>query len=275
MDVLAGEGEKERLEQQDGVLILGCGTVGVLAGGLLTRRGIPVLGVRRQPDPNVNAAFPIVAGDGADAAWWDGFPARPARVLLCANPGLRRGHDNRLAAVVAQVSARLSDCRLVYTGSTAVYADQGGAAADEEAAVARNDPAVAGLLAIEDAVLGHADSLVLRVTALVGPTRTHARDRLRRGERTVRGDPDRPFSYLHEADCAEIAVDAVLGFGGTGILNAAAPERITLRDYYARLADQLGISAAITGDDTAVPARWIDASRLQAAYPGRVWRGIA
>lgn len=256
------------------VLILGCGVIGVLAGNQIAASGRRVLGVRRQPDPKVSPSFPIVAGDAAEGGWWNTFGARPTQVLLCANPGLRRGRDNRLAAVAAHVSARLPDCRLVYTGSTAVYADQFGAAADEYAAVDHTDPAVVGLLAIEDAVLRHANSLVLRVTALVGPSRTHARDRLLRGERTVRGNPDRPFSYLHEVDCAEIAVDALLTWQDRGILNVAAPERITVRDYYRSLATQAGLAIEITGDGTEAPARWIDAGRLQARYPDRVWRGV-
>ncbi len=256
------------------VLILGCGVIGVLAGNQIAASGRRVLGVRRKPDPTVSASFPIVAGDAAEGEWWDAFAARPTQLLLCANPGLRRGRDNRLTTVAAHVSARLPDCRLVYTGSTAVYADQSGEAADEHAAVDRTDPAVAGLLAIEDAVLRHANSLVLRVTALVGPSRTHARDRLLRGERTVRGNPDRPFSYLHEVDCADITVDALLAWKDRGILNAAAPERITVRNYYARLATQAGLAIAITGDGTAAPARWIEAGRLQDRYPDRVWRGV-
>ena len=162
--------------------------------------------------------------------------------------------------------------RLVYTGSTAVYADRGGAGCDEQAAVAESDPAVAGLLTIERAVLTHGNALVLRATALIGPTRTHVLDKLRRGETTVKGDPDRPFSYLHEADLADLCVRALLGGLGRGIMNAAAPERLTVRGYYGLLAHRAGITAEITGDGRAVPSRWIDARRLHALVADLDWR---
>nr|MBA3685075.1 hypothetical protein [Planctomycetota bacterium] len=117
--------------------------------------------------------------------------------------------------------------------------------------------------------------LVLRATALVGPTRTHALERLRAGTTTVRGDPDRPFSYLHEVDLAELCVEALAGALGRGIINAASPVRLTVRAYYALLAQRAGIpDCAITGDDTVVPARHIDARRLHALLPARPWRRI-
>ena len=72
-------------------LILGCGVVGTMVGELLVARGDRVMGVRRsaaQAD-----AFPILRGDIADPAWWEGIAAAMPRwpvdaVLLAANPGL-------------------------------------------------------------------------------------------------------------------------------------------------------------------------------------------
>ncbi len=113
---------------------------------------------------------------------------------------------------------------------------------------------------------------MLRVTALVGPTRTHVQQRLTPGEVVVKGSSERPFSYLHEDDCADICVDAVLGQLGTGMLNAAAPEQFTVASYYQRIAQRVGIAITVRGDDTVVPSRWIDARRLHAHYPGRVWK---
>jgi nucleoside-diphosphate-sugar epimerase len=261
-------------------LILGCGVVGTLVGELLAGRGDRALGVRRSAaDP---ARFPILRGDIADPAWWDGVPAAarahglawpvPA-VLLAANPGVRRGRDNRLAEAARLARERLPDARLVYTGSTAVYADAGGADVDESGAVDAADPATAALLAIERAVLAHPRALALRIPALVGPTRTHALERLRAGERTVKGDLARPFSFLHERDCAEVCLAALDGALGVGPLNAASPERITAGDYHAALARAAGVPPSV-GDGARVPSRWIDARRLQALLP-RAWRSFA
>jgi nucleoside-diphosphate-sugar epimerase len=259
-------------------LILGCGVVGSTVGELLVRRGDRVVGVRRSP---AQAVVPLVCGDIADARWWNGaeetMRAHGLRwpvdtVLLCANPGVRRGRDNGLARAAELVRHRLPSARLVYTGSTAVYADAGGADVDESGVVG-DDPASTALLAIERAVLAHPRSLVLRIPALVGPTRMHALERLRAGERTVRGDLTRPFSYLHERDCAELCVAALDGALGTGLLNAASPDRITAGDYFAALARGVGVPAP-AGDGTPTPSRWIDASRLRALLPRRAWRPL-
>jgi len=256
------------------VLILGCGVVGVLAGNAMVQQGLRVHGVRRQPDPQAGADFPITAGDIAATSWWTAQTQVPARILLCANPGLRRGRDNGLAAAAQAVARFAPHCRFVYTGSSAVYADAAGAAADEQAPVAADDPAIAGLLAIEQAVAQVPDHLILRVTALIGPTRTHVQERLARGERTIRGDPERPFSYVHEADAAAIAVRAITGALGRGVLNVAAPEQMTVRDYYQRLAHGLGLTVELSGDGAGLPARRIAAEQLYQYLPNFSWRAF-
>jgi nucleoside-diphosphate-sugar epimerase len=253
-------------------LILGCGDIGCRVGTLLHREGASVVGVRRHPPADHTTPFPLIAGDIADAAWWDSQNFTPTAILLCANPGLRRGRDNGLQAAAQMVAQRFPEAQFVYTGSTAVYADMQGGPADEFAALHCDDPAVAGLLAIEAAVFAHPLALVLRVTAIVGPTRTHAQERLAKGETTVRGNPDRPFNYIHEDDCAALSVLAMRGELGCGILNAAAPETLTVRSYYERLAAQLGIQVDIQGDDQAAPSRRIDAARLHALLPQWTWR---
>ena len=138
------------------------------------------------------------------------------------------------------------------------------------------DPAVAGLLAIERAVLAHPEALVLRATALVGPHRLHARGRIVAGHGTVSvaGDLDRPFAYLHDADCASLVADAMQGALGTGILNAASPARITLRQYYAHQAQAAGMELTLLSDGRPAPRRWIDAGRLHQLCSPRTWRGL-
>jgi nucleoside-diphosphate-sugar epimerase len=251
------------------ILILGCGVVGARVAALMSANGHQVVGVRRQAMEV--AGVRMIAGDLADPGLYDRLSAEAFDgVLLSANPGLRRGRDNGLARGAAHAVVAFPRARVVYTGTSAVYADADGRDVAEDGAVAVADPAVAGLLAIEQAVLASPRALVLRCPALVGPTRVHARDRLLRGETTVRGNPDRPFTFLHEDDCAELCAAALGGSFGTGILNAAAPQRISVRDYYRALAPDI----AIVGDGATVPSRGIDARRLHGMCPQRTWRGV-
>ncbi|MCS6969396.1 MAG: NAD-dependent epimerase/dehydratase family protein [Planctomycetota bacterium] len=256
------------------VVILGCGAVGTLAAERLLAAGQAVLGVRRSPPaaPRV----PLIAGDAADPALWQRLPA-PSAVLLTATPGHRRGRDHRLAEAARLVPPGV---RLVYSGTTAVYGDAAGAAVDEDGPLA----AEAGpLLAIEAAVLAHGDALVLRCPALVGPQRRQLDERLRAAANagvplTVAGDPDRPFSFLHEADLAELLVSAIIGplRALRGVYNAAHPRPITLREHYRAAAQRAGVELAIVGDGTARPRRAIAVERLLAALPPTWrWRGPA
>jgi len=264
----------------DTVLILGCGTIGARVAGLVRASGQTVLGIRRTP---MASPADCVAGDISATATWQSLPDQlrsrggtwpPRRVLLCANPGLRRGHDNGLAQAAALARQHLPTARLVYTGTTAVYADAAGGGVDEQAPLISAAGAPAGLLAIEAAVLGQAGALVLRLPALVGPSRRHALQRLQDGINTVAGDLDRPFSFVHELDLAEIAVAALAGAYGGGILNVASPERSSLRDYYAVLARRAGV-APPHGDGQRLPSRWIDATRFWRMEPQRRWRSFS
>jgi nucleoside-diphosphate-sugar epimerase len=120
---------------------------------------------------------------------------------------------------------------------------------------------------------------VLRCPALVGPTRRRVQERARAaaasgGPLTVPGDPDRPFSVLHEEDLAALLAEAVDGRlrAVRGVLNAAHPRALTVRSYYADQARLAGVAVAITSDGTAKPSRAIDARRLQALLPGYDWK---
>jgi nucleoside-diphosphate-sugar epimerase len=263
------------------VIILGCGVIGGLTGRLLVEAGHQVIGVRRSARPDQTLGFPVVTGDISDSALYVSLTSAMTRidaVLLSANPGVRRGQDNGLATAANLVQWNLEETRLVYTGTTSVYGDAKGAGVDEDGPLDPGSEAQQ-LLAIERAVLAVPGSLILRATALVGPTRTFARDRLKVAAKegkpcVVKGDLDRPFSYLHEQDLAELCVEALGGAFGTDELNAAAPERITVRGYYEALAQNAGVVARLESDGSAVPSRWIDARKLHALCPSRVWRTV-
>lgn len=251
-------------------VILGCGTVGVLAGRRLLARGWQVTGVRRTP--GTDPGFPLLAGDAADPMLWSRLPS-PQAVLLTATPGLRRGRDNRLAEAAQAIPAAT---RLVCSGTTAVYGEAGGAAVAEDGPLAAD---AGPLLALEAAVLAHGDACVLRCPALVGPSRLRVQERARAAAAagtplTVPGDPDRPFSVLHEDDLAALLAEAVDGRlrAVRGVLNAAHPQALTVRSYYAEQARRAGVDVRIASDGTAKPSRAVDARRLHALLPGWIWQ---
>ncbi len=256
------------------VLIIGCGVVGTAAGQLLAAAGHQVLGIRRSPDGS-DPGFLLYAGDAADADLYPRLGAADA-VLFAANPGVRRGRDNGLLASARLIVARYPSARIVYTGTTSLYGDAAGGAVDEQAPLEAT-PEAAALAAIEQPFATHANALVLRATALVGPTRTFTRERIvaaAGGELMVKGDLDRPFSWLHEADLSELCLHALFGGLGCGVLNAAAPQHTTVRGYYEALGAAAGVTVTLRSDGAELPSRRIDASRLHRLLPTFPWRDL-
>lgn len=255
------------------VLILGCGAVGTLTGEILTSQGHAVVGVRRSSGDG--GEFRIVQGDFSERDVHESLRGMVVwdAILITANPGIRRGRDNRLREGATLVNELYPHARVVYTGTTSIYAGAQGESVDEQGALS-DDAEAKALVAIEAEVARHGNSLILRATALVGPSRTAALEKLHAGCVAIRGPLERPFSYIHEQDLAELCAEAVLDSFGVGILNAAAPDSLTIRDYYRLLADRAGVSCDFIGDDAPMPSRRVDARRLQAMCPGRAWRGV-
>jgi nucleoside-diphosphate-sugar epimerase len=261
-------------------IILGCGVIGGMAGQLLAAAGHTVVGVRRRARPEPIAGCPIITGDIADPALFAALSNHMPRVdviILSANPGIRRGQDNGLVQAVELYGQHFPNAALIYTGTTSVFADAQGAGVDENGPIDRNDPNTAALMAIEDAVMRHAQAIILRATAIVGPTRTFAQKKCREAAANgqpciVAGNIERPFSYIHEHDLAELVVAATTDKLPPGIYNTAAPERLTVRDYYLGLAAQAGVHCSVVSDGTTTSSRWIDAVKLHKLLPEKRWR---
>ncbi len=255
------------------VHLLGCGVIGTLVGTRLQAHGHTVVGVRRTvsaaSSTDRSANFPLLTGDVADPTLHDRLGPADA-VLLAANPGVRRrarerDGGNGLEHAATLIAERYPTARIVYTGTTSVYADAKGTAVDEGGQVAATDPEVAALLAIEAPLLAMEHALVLRVAAIVGPSRQQARERIRRAAADgspviVRGDPQRPFSWVHELDLAELCADELVRPTLDGLRNVAAAGILTVRGYYLELAKALGVSVPLIGDGTDQPNRAIRAT---------------
>ncbi|MEK7414098.1 MAG: NAD-dependent epimerase/dehydratase family protein [Planctomycetota bacterium] len=256
------------------ILILGCGRLGTHVAHRLITLGHQVHGVRRSS--STDASIPMTVGNAAETTTWAMLGSDWQAVLLCATPGLRRGRDNNLDRIAALVHERLPAARFVYSGSTAVYGDAGGAAVAEDGPLAAD---AGPLLAIERAVLEQVDSLVLRMPALVGAARDRAIIRAREAATAgkpllIPGDPDRPFPFIHEQDAADVATAALIGVlhQECGVMNAAAPIQLTARDYYREASHRAKITTSIVSDGTTKPARSIDSSRLWQFMSQYAWK---
>jgi len=195
------------------VLIAGCGDVGTRLGLALAADGDEVIGLRRNPDalpaPIVPARGDLRSGDGLDAA------ARGVEVLVYAAAADGFGDDAYRDAYVVglqNVLAALRDARaplgrVLFTSSTAVYAQDDGSWVDESSPTEPVGFSGRRLLEAESvALVAGVPASVLRLAGIYGPGRTRLIDDVRSGHATVpdQGEPTWT-NRIHADDCAGAA----------------------------------------------------------------------
>ncbi len=190
-------------------------------------------------------------------------------VLAWAEYGGLRGSPARERDVGA---ARMpSSGTLIYTGSTSVYPQDGGAVVSEAMAVGGNERADL-LVAAETLVARWTGRwLVLRLAGIYGPQRHHLLDQLRSGATELAGCGDHRLNLIHRDDiCAAIwagfsAPPAVAG----DIFNVADNGAATKAEVVTWLAAQLGVPAprftgtVASGRRAATPDRVIASEKIR------------
>lgn len=261
------------------ILIAGCGDVGGALGRLLVDAGHTVWGLRRRPDALPPGLRPIAA-DLTDAASLKGLPDGLDAVFYTAAATGRDENHYRRAYVdgPTRLLAALHDSgqrprRVLFTSSTAVYAQNDGGWVDEDSPAAAQGFAGRLLRQGEAAVLdGPFPATVIRFAGIYGPRRTRLIDSLRAG--TAACAPGRYTNRIHRDDAAA-ALAHLLD------LDAPAPLYLGVDDTPALhcevldwLARQLGVApprldegAARAGSKRCSNAR-LRAGGFRPRYPG-------
>ena len=257
------------------IFIVGCGKIGSAFARERMALGDALWGLRRQradPDPDTDTdtdtaaaadtgACPMLYAETAQeaVAVFQALQVQPDLICVCANPGLRGGGDNQLLSLSQHICAAFPQARYIYTSSTFVYADAPGVLIAEDGPF--NTTAQAQQLrAIEDVFVDLPSSVVLRLSAIVGPGREHLRKRIREaytaGQQkfALRGPLDRRFNFIHESNVIELLhafTDAHVLGRQHGIFNCSSPIEMSLREYVhalmqAVMAEQAGASAEVS-----------------------------
>ncbi|WP_221032561.1 NAD-dependent epimerase/dehydratase family protein [Actomonas aquatica] len=136
-----------------------------------------------------------------------------------------------------------SSAHLIYTGSTSVYAADGGVRVEEDAALELSEERAVVLSTTEEAVRawpGH--WTVMRLAGIYGPSRHYLLDGLRAGHATVPGRSDYHLNLAHRDDI----VSAILvawsqpSYSAGETFNVADDGAATKGDVVAHLASTLG-----------------------------------
>lgn len=220
-------------------ILIGCGYTGSRLARVLVGQGVDLTITRRRAADAEAMAVQIgargVAVDLGDPATLTGIIPPGAIVVCLAPPGPAPGAELR-GLIAAAEHAR----RIVYVGSTGVYAAGGGAWVDEQWPIAPITPSgvarVAAEAALAEAKVSH---VVLRVAGIHGPGRGLV-DRLRAGTYRIVGDGGSHVSRIHVVDLVEAIVRA--GHSTiTGAVNLADDDPAPIGLVADTLAAQLGV----------------------------------
>ncbi len=189
------------------VLIAGCGYVGCGLGERLAREGHTVVGLRRDPSGLPSSITPCAA----DLSEPDSLRTLPGPFEVVFYTAGSSGHtdDAYRTAYVAGLRNVLDAIgqqttppkRVIFTSSTAVYAQTDGGWVDEDSPTVPDG--FSGRRMLEAELLLAASSLetiAVRLGGIYGPGRTGLIDRVRRGEARREKDRVRYINLIHLED---------------------------------------------------------------------------
>ncbi len=231
-------------------LILGCGYTGTRLAQALIAAGRDVTVTRRGPGTVAEIANQLgvrgLAADLSDAAAVD-RAVRPDAIVVClAPPG-----DDPASEARALIAGCHRAARIVYVGSTGVYAPGGGAWVDEAWPIAPTTRSGHKRQVVER-VLAEATSphVVLRVAGIHGPGRGLV-DRIRAGDYRVVGDGTAHVSRIHVDDLVRSIVD-IGDLDVTGPINVADDDPAPIGQVADAISDHFGVPRPRRIDPSAV-----------------------
>jgi len=270
------------------LVVFGCGYVGAEMARQAVARGLRVTALTRNAERAAalrGAGVETVVADLADPDWHARIEGGPARVLDCVSSGgarldgYRRSYVDGMRSILAWARARGPAGTVVYTGSTSVYPQGGGAVVDESAPAGGADGRAALLLEAErllrEAEGACARAFVLRLAGIYGPGRSHLLEQVRAGE--VAGRGEHRLNLIHRDDvCAAAwaAFDAPAAVAG-GTFNVADDGAAPKREIADWLAGRLGLppprftGAPAAGRRAVTPDRVIANARIKAVLGWR------
>jgi nucleoside-diphosphate-sugar epimerase len=227
-------------------LIAGCGFLGEAAAGFFCTDGWKVVGLTASAESAARLSERSYAAMAADISSAESLAAVRARhgafdlVLHCASSGRGGAGAYRRVYVdgAAQLSKTFPEARLLFTGSTSVYAQATGEWVDENSPAEPDRETGRLLLEAENIALA-AGGCVLRLAGIYGPGRSVLLRKFLEGSAVLEDGGTRWINQIHRDDAA-LAALAVARSGVPGtIFNVADDQPATQREIHGWIADFL------------------------------------
>lgn len=263
------------------LVVFGCGYVGGELARQARGRGLAVAALTRNPAKAAALradGIAAVEADLAGEAWHPLLPGGADFVVNCVSSGgagvagYRRSYVEGMRSILAWAQRQPAGT-MVYTSSTSVYPQGGGARVDEAAPTAgageTGQILVEAETLLRDSRQARQRAFILRLAGIYGPGRHRLLDQVRAGE--VSGRAQDHLNLAHRDDiCAAIwrALTAPSAHGG-GTFNVADDAAATRGEITGWLAGRLGVApprfseAPPSGRRTTTPDRIIANDRLK------------
>ncbi len=252
------------------ILIAGCGFLGEAAADLFSGAGWRVAGLtasERSAAALATKPFPVVWADLASRESMMALREKEGMfdaMVHCASSG--RGGDDAYRAVylngIANLQAAFPEARLVFTGSTSVYAQTDGSWVDESSETAPDRETGRLLLAAESLTL-EAGGFVARLAGIYGPGRSVLMRKFLDGSAVIEGDGERWINQIHRDDAARAIVHLLTAGATSGIYNVVDDRPAVQRDVYGWLADHFSLPLPSAGERDLTRKRGWTSKRVQ------------
>lgn len=237
------------------LVIFGCGYVGAALAAAARQAGGRVTALTRNAEKAAAlraSGIEVVLADLAADAWHEplaggaDFVANTVSASAPTSEGYRAAYVAGMRSIVAW-ARRAPVGTLVYTSSTGVYPQGGGAVVDETASTAAASATGRILVEAEEVLRATEPAtiarwFVLRCAGIYGPGRHHLLDALRAGQTEFGGEPDFRMNLIHRDDlvAAMLACFAAPAAVAGGIFNLSDGAPATRAELVGWLAAQVG-----------------------------------
>lgn len=268
------------------LVIFGCGYVGSALARAAVASGASVEALTRNPEKaaalRAAGLAKVVVADLSTDAWHGQIAGGADFVVNCVSSGgpdaYRQSYVGGMQSVLAWAAKSPAPVgTLVYTSSTSVY-PQGGGAVVDETALAEGATPNGAIIRESEALLQHAPvsavrrHFILRLAGIYGPDRHHLLDQLRAGAEQLGGSGSHRLNLAHRDDIVA-AILACLGAPvaiGSDLFNVADSAPALRAEVVAWLAARLGRpvpgfdgSATTRRGGAPMPDRIISNARIQ------------